>query len=92
MASPMVATAVTPAPVSASALIKTGNGVLRSFFCSAASNTPAVTIHDGVDATGTAIIQTFTPVSGVNYNFDAIVQKGLYIEITGTVSGTVLYI
>lgn len=81
--------------ISATAQIKPMAGKLKGLFVSAASSTPTITVYDSPDSDNTdpKILDTFTPVAGVNYNFfDGLyANKGLYVVISGTVSCTIAY-
>lgn len=81
--------------ISATAQIKPMAAKLKGLFVSAASSTPTITVYDSPDSDNTdpKILDTFTPVAGVNYNFfDGLyANKGLYVVISGTVSCTIAY-
>jgi hypothetical protein len=81
--------------ISASTQIKPMAGKLKGIFISDASSTPTITVYDSPDSDNTdpKILDTFTPVAGVNYNFfDGIyATEGLYVVISGTVSCTIAF-
>lgn len=78
--------------ISASTLIKTGVGKLRSIFCASASGTPTVKLWDNTSGATTILVNTFTPVAGTYYNFgDVVFGTGLYITIGATCDITVFY-
>lgn len=80
--------------VSADAVVKRSAGKLKGFFCTAAASTPTVVVYDNTAASGTKIIDTFTPVAGTMYSFPAdgvYFNNGLYIDIGNTVTLTVVY-
>ena len=53
--------------IAASAVVVSGVGVLTGFFVSAASATPTIKLWDSTAASGTVLIDTFTPVAGTSY-------------------------
>ena len=83
------------AQISATSQVKPMAGKLKGIFISAASSTPTITVYDSFSASTSdgKILDTFTPVAGVNYNFfDGIyATKGLYVVISGTVSCTIAF-
>lgn len=77
--------------IAASAQITSGPGALTGIFVTAASATPTIKVWDSLAASGTVLIDTFTPVAGTSYFFSPIgFGVGLYITISGTVSCCVL--
>lgn len=78
--------------ISASTLIKTGQGVLGGVFVSSASGSPTLKIYDGTDNTGTVLINTVTPVAATWLRLPVAFGTGLYVEIGATTSLSVLYI
>lgn len=78
--------------ISASTLIKTGDGILGGLFVSAASATPTITIYDNTVESGTQIVSVFTPTAPANYAFPVGFATGCYIAISGTVSLTAMYV
>ena len=77
--------------LSADGLVKSGGGKLKSILCTAASGGPSLKVWDATSASGAVIVDTFTPVAGTNYVFGCWFSNGLYIDITNTVSVTVIY-
>ena len=77
--------AVSPTPISAATttLIYTGSGVTLGFFV-VSGTSPTITIYDGITATGTPILATFTPASNGWYSFPAAFSKGLLVVTGGT--------
>lgn len=74
-----------------STAIKTSQGVIGDvFFSSSTSGT--VTIYDGLSATGTKIIDTFTGAAATKYEFRIGCATGIFIVTTGTLSATVLWV
>lgn len=79
-------------PITASTLIKTGQGRLAGFFVSAASSTPTIAVYNNTSAAGEKILDTFTPVAGQLYKLPTTnFSVGLYIAISGTVTLTPFY-
>lgn len=78
--------------ITASQIIKSGNGILGGIFCSTASASPTVTIYDNTAASGTKIIDTFTVASATPYPFPSGFSNGCYVAISGTASITVFWI
>jgi len=75
----------------ASALIKTGQGVLKGIFVASASSTPTIKLWDNTSAATTVLVNTFTPVASTYYEIPATFKTGLYITISGTVDCTLFY-
>ena len=78
--------------------IKVGFGKLKGIFCSSASATPRVTVHDSATQTATdpTIISLLTPQQGENYPLSGSdggigFSRGLYILATGTMELTFIY-
>lgn len=86
----MVSEAGIPTLLTASGTARTGRGVMVGIFVSAASATPTITVWDNTSASGTKVIETFTPVSGQFYAFPLVFTNGCHVAISGTVSCTVL--
>lgn len=79
-------------PITASTTIKTGVGRFAGMFVSAASATPLITVYDNTAASGTKIIDTFTPVAATMYRIPTTnFSVGLHIVISGTVTLTPFY-
>jgi hypothetical protein len=77
--------------ITSTTTIITGFGALTGLIVSAASATPTITIYDNIAASGTKIVDTFTPVAGQFYYFTPIgFTTGLTVAISGTVTVTVL--
>jgi hypothetical protein len=75
--------------IAASALVVSGPGVLTGIFVSGASATPTIKIWDGLTATGTVLLDTFTPTPLQSPYFPPIgFGTGCYITIGGTVNCT----
>ena len=83
--------------ITATAQIKTAAGKLKGIFVSSVSGSPTVAFFDSFAETGAAqtIIASFVPVAATFYPFgqyDGIfANKGIRIEIGGTVVATVVY-
>ena len=78
--------------------IKSGLGKLKGIFCSSASATPRVTVHDSAtqSATDPTIISLLTPQASENYPLSGAdggvgFSKGLYVLTTGTMELTFIY-
>jgi hypothetical protein len=78
--------------------IKTGLGKLKGIFCSSASATPRVTVHDSAtqSASNPTIISILTPQASENYPLSGAdggvgFSKGLYVLTTGTMELTFIY-
>ena len=78
--------------------IKSGFGKLKGIFCSSASATPRVTVHDSATQTATdpTIISLLTPQASENYPLSGSdggigFSRGLYILATGTMELTFIY-
>jgi dolichol kinase len=80
-----------PSLITATTTIKSTGGSLAGIFVSAAASTPTITIYDGTSTSGTKIVETFTPVAATYYQIPALVNTGLHVVISGTVSATVLW-
>jgi len=71
-------------------LVKAGNGTLFSILvCLTAAG--AITLYDGVDATGTVIGSLKASISEGHYRFDCGFQKGLCIVTAAASDITVIY-
>lgn len=77
--------------ISATTLLKTGDGIMGGIFVSAASSTPTITIYDNTAGSGTKIVDTFTPVAATWYPMPFQFITGLEVVISGTVSATVAW-
>jgi hypothetical protein len=63
-------------------LVKTGSGLLNSIMVTA---TPAtLKVYDGVDNTGTVLVNSFVGVAGVSYPINALVTTGIFVTIAGS--------
>ena len=78
--------------------IKSGFGKLKGIFCSSASATPRVTVHDSAtqSATDPTIISILTPQDSENYPLSGAdsgvgFSRGLYVLATGTMELTFVY-
>lgn len=90
MASPMIDAALTPLRMTASGLVKAGNGLARRVIC-AASTSGTLTIYDNTAASGTIILNAFPLSAGQSYQLDALFQNGCYVALGGTADITFLY-
>lgn len=66
-----------------------GAGGLMGIFVAQASGTPTITVYDGSSASGTVLVNTFTPVAGTFYPMPFLFSVGCFVAITGTVDCTV---
>lgn len=78
--------------LSASALVKTGPGVLLGIFVASASSTPTIKVWAQTSAAAPILVNTFTPVAGTFYPIPARFSAGLYVTISGTVDCTVFFV
>jgi len=78
--------------LAASGQVKADDGILAGIMVAAAASTPTIKIWDAATATGTVIVNTFTPVAGTFYDFKNLhFTTACYVTISGTVACTVLY-
>lgn len=77
--------------LTATALVKVGEGGIAGIFVSTASSTPTITVYDELVSSGTTtkIVNTFTPVAGQYYPMPFAFKNGLVVAISGTVTCTV---
>lgn len=75
----------TATPITASALIKTGQGALLGFLC-VSSTAGTVTVYDNTSATGNPILPTTTLTAGQWLPFPVAFGTGLFIAVGGTLS------
>lgn len=83
--------AFVPKPLTATATVKDGAGVLGGIFCSTTSS-GTVTVYDNTAASGTPIVATITLAAGTFYRLPAAFATGLHVVIANTASITVFYI
>jgi hypothetical protein len=77
--------------ITSSTQITTGPGMLTGIFVSAASATPTIKVWDSLTASGTVLLDTFTPTAGQSYYFTPLgFSTGCYVTISGTVSCTIM--
>ena len=77
--------------LTASALVKTGDGNLIGIFVASASATPTIKVWDNTSAATTVLVNTFTPIAGQWYPIPFHFGVGCYVTISGTVDCTVGY-
>jgi len=77
--------------ISTSTLVKSGAGKLLGIFCASASSTPTIKVWDSTAASGTVVVNTFTPIPGNYHAIPADVGTGIYVTISGTVDCTVFF-
>jgi hypothetical protein len=66
---------------------------MLGLFISSASGTPTITVYDSASgATSTTVVSTFTPTASTFYKLPAGISQGLYIVVSGTVSGTAFFV
>jgi hypothetical protein len=78
-----------------SVLAKSSTGYLAGIMVTAAATTPTLAVYDNnTRATGTVIMNTFTPVAGTMYWFGLPVKlySGLYVYSSGSVICNIAYI
>ena len=68
--------------------IKAGNGTLRRIIAQVAGT---VTVYDGIDTTGTIILNAFPIAAGANVQLDWAFQVGCYIAPAGGADITAIY-
>lgn len=68
-------------------------GRVKGIFVSAASATPTLKLWDSLTATGSPLIETFTPVAATMYNFGSDIEfgTGLFVTQAGCSDITVFY-
>lgn len=80
------------ANLSASAAVKSKDGILCGIFVASAATTPTIKLWDNTSAATTVLVNTFTPVAGTYYEFpDVHFETGLFVTIGGAVDCTVFY-
>lgn len=79
------------ANISASALVKSGEGTLQGIFVASASGSPSIKVWDQTSAATPVLVNTFTPAAATYYKMPAKFTTGLYVTIGGTVDCTVFY-
>lgn len=77
--------------LSASALLKSGKGLLGGFFVSSVTSTPSLTVYDNTAGSGTKIIDAVTLTAGMSIPAPARFTNGCYVVITGTATLTAFY-
>ena len=76
----------------ASTLVLTGAGKLSGIWVTSAASTPTIKVWDNTAASGTVLLETFTPTAAQMYTFpNARIGTGIYLTIGGTVNCTVFY-
>jgi len=76
--------------LTASQLVKVQQaGELGGIFVS--SGSPTITVYDGQDATGLVLVSAFTATAATPYPLPVQFKTGLYIDVSGTGSMTVMY-
>ena len=73
------------------ALVKTGDGHLIGIFVASASSTPTIKVWDNTAASGSVLVNTFTPVAATWYPLPFHFGTGLYVDVGGTIDLTVSY-
>lgn len=74
--------------ISASAVVRTGPGMILGLFVSAASATPTVEVLNAVTSGTATCISVFTPVAATWYPMPVTVGTGITVLIGGTVAAT----
>lgn len=77
--------------LSASALVKTGDGDLIGLFVASASSSPTIKLWDNTSGATTVLVNTFTPTAATWFPIPGRFKTGLYVTISGTVDCTVFY-
>jgi len=71
--------------------ISSGRGVLQRIIVSSTSS-GTIKIYDNTAASGTVILETFTPTAGQTLDFDNLLfTNGLHIVVANTIEFTVVY-
>jgi hypothetical protein len=76
--------------LTASALIKTGNGILKGMYVNSTSS-GTIKLYDGTDNSGAVINNTITPAVGYHPLGNAAFITGLYAEISSTLDATLYW-
>jgi len=71
-------------------VVRYGAGALLGIFVASASATPTIKLWDNTAASGTVLVNTFTPVAATWYFIPVQFKTGLYITIGGTVDCTLV--
>lgn len=79
----------TPIQISASQAVLNAPGTLLGIFVSSASSSPTIKVYANTAASGSVVVDTFTPVAGTWYPLPFRCATGCYVAIGGTVSCTV---
>ena len=87
---PNIDTSLPGINLSASALLKSGNGTLRRIIVNSASSA-SITVYDSTSASGLVLLQSFPLTAGATPQFDLAFQNGCYIALTGTANFTPVY-
>lgn len=70
--------------LTASGTVKPGAGVLGGVFCSSSSSGTAQILDDTTNTGAHIVINTFPLVAGQFYPFNDIMERGIYVVISGT--------
>lgn len=76
--------------LTASALVKTGGGVLKGMYVNSTS-AGTIRFYDNTSAAGTVINNVITPAIGYHSLGDAAFGVGCYATISGTINVTLYY-
>jgi hypothetical protein len=79
-----------PFNTTSSAVVRYGAGAILSIFVASASGSPSIKLWDNTAASGTVLVNTFTPVAATPYRIEMQFKTGLYITIGGTVDCTLV--
>ena len=75
--------------ITSTSTVKLTDGILSGVFVSAAASTPTMKI---TTLTGTALVQTFTPVAATSYVLPEIYSDtGFVVTLGGAVTATIFY-
>jgi len=76
---------------SSTGTIRSGRGFLRHILVSSTSS-GTIKIYDNTAASGTVILETFTPTAGQTLDFgNLLFETGLHIVVANTIEFTVVY-
>ena len=77
--------------LTASGLVLTASGQAILSGILVATGTPTITVYDGTDTTGEVIVNGLVAVAGTPYPIPRIINKGIYVVLSGAGDITVFY-
>jgi hypothetical protein len=75
----------------ASGLVKNGAGVCGQIFCASESGATIEVLDDTTNSGAHIVVGPYTPVAGTAVPFKMVMERGIYIVITGTADISVEY-